>query len=186
MEPVISKLWIGSMFYNLSQLLKEPTGSTRDYEVDGSFEGPEKKIDWAQGRVQVTRTHQGFVVRAGLKVQVGLTCSRCLSQFELPFALKMEEESFPTVDLLTGKTTAPPEEAEGVIHLDDQHVLDMQDVIRQYVLTEVPIKPLCSMECLGLCPECGSNLNEEKCNCDGAPVDPRWGSLAKLLTEGRD
>ena len=90
MEPVISKLWIGSMFYNLSQLLKEPTGSTRDYEVDGSFEGPEKKIDWAQGRVQVTRTHQGFVVRAGLKVQVELTCSRSVSYTHLTLPTNRE------------------------------------------------------------------------------------------------
>lgn len=171
------------MHYNLSQLLKEPTGSTRDYEVDGSFEGPEKKIDQAQGRVQVIRTHQGFMVRAGLDVKVQLACSRCLGQFGLQFALKMEEESFPTVDMVTGKAAAPPEEAEGVIHLDDQHVLDMQEVIRQYVLTEAPIKPLCREACLGLCPECGTNLNEEKCSCEKIPSDPRWRSLAKLLTQ---
>jgi uncharacterized protein len=171
------------MYYNLSQLLKEPTGSTRDYAVHGSFEGPEKEIDWAEGKVQVIRTHQGFLVRAELKVQVVLTCSRCLNQFELLFELKMEEESFPTVDLVTGKTTFPPEEGDGVIHLDDQHVLDMEDVIRQYVLTEAPIKPLCLKRCLGLCPECGTNLNEEKCNCGEVPVDFRWEALAKLLAE---
>ena len=174
------------MNYNLSQLLKEPTGSTRDYDVDGWFEGPEKKIDRARGRVQVIRTHQGFVVRAGLDIQVELTCSRCLGQFEFQFKLEMEEESFPTVDFITGKTTAPPEEAEGVIHLDDQHVLDMQDVIRQYVLTEVPIKPLCGETCLGLCPNCGTNLNEEKCNCEESPVDPRWEGLERLLIETKN
>lgn len=174
------------MHYNLSQLLKEPTGSSRDYEVDGSFEGPEKEIDWAQGQVQVIRTHQGFVVRADLEIQVELTCSRCLGRFELKFALKLEEESFPTVDLVTGKTTDAPEEAEGVIHLDDHHVLDMQDVIRQYVLTEAPIKPLCREGCSGLCPECGANRNEGKCSCDELPVDPRWGSLAQLLMEDQE
>ena len=172
------------MYYNLSQLFKEPTGATRDYDVDGSFESPEKKIGWAQGRVKVIRTHQGFVVRADLMTRMDLTCGRCLEQFELRIALKMEEESFPTIDSVTGKTTVLPEEAEGVIHLDDQHVLDMQDVIRQYVLTEVPIKPLCCEECQGLCPECGTNLNGEKCKCEASPGDPRWGSLAKLLTEG--
>ena len=174
------------MYYNLAQLLREPTGSTRDYEVDGSFEGPENGIGRARGWVRVIRTHQGFVVRAELETQVDLTCSRCLSQFESNSTIKLEEESFPTVDPDTGKTTEPPEEAEGVIHLDDQHVLDMQEVIRQYVLTEVPIKPLCCEECLGLCPECGTNLNKEKCKCNTAPVDPRWGALAELLTERRE
>ena len=171
------------MHYNLSQLLKEHTGSTREYESVGAFEGPENEIDWAQGRVQVVRTHQGFMVRAELEVQVKLTCSRCLGEFESEFELKMEEESFPTVDLVTGKLIDPPEESEGVIHLDAQHVLDMQDVIRQYVLTEVPIKRLCREDCLGLCPKCGINLNEEKCNCKDGPIDPRWGVLANLFTQ---
>ncbi|GIS96174.1 MAG: hypothetical protein CM1200mP22_34110 [Dehalococcoidia bacterium] len=85
------------MKYNLSQLLKEPTGSTREYEVNGSFEGPENRLGWAQGRVQVFRTHHGFVVRAELETRVDLTCSRCLNQFELRSLLTMEEESFPTV-----------------------------------------------------------------------------------------
>jgi len=174
------------MYYNMAQLLKEPTGSTRDYEIDGSFEGPETGMGRAQGWARVIRTHQGFVVRAELETQVHLTCSRCLSQFELGSGLTMEEESFPTVDPATGKTTSPLEESEGVIQLDDQYVLDMQDVIRQYVLTEVPIKPLCCEECPGLCPECGTNLNKEKCKCNTAPSDPRWGFLAELLTENQE
>jgi len=62
----------------------------------------------------------------------------------------------------------------------------MAEVLRQYTITEVPIKPLCNEECLGLCPECGSSLNKEKCKCNTAPVDLRWGSLAELLTEKQD
>ena len=91
------------MYYNLAQLLKEPTGSTRDYEVDDSFVGPEHGMDRAQGWVQVIRTHAGFVVRAELETQVNLTCSRCLDQFELRSLLKMEEESDPA----TGKRQNP-------------------------------------------------------------------------------
>ena len=174
------------MYYNLAQLLKEPTGSTRDYELDGSFVGPENGIDRARGRVRVIRTHEGFLVRTELETQVRLTCSRCLDQFELRSQLKMEEESFPTIDPATGKTTERPEEAEGVIHLDAQHILDMAEVVRQYVLSEAPIKPLCCVECLGLCPECGTNLNKEKCKCNAALADPRWGALAELLPERRE
>ncbi|MCH9016913.1 MAG: DUF177 domain-containing protein [Chloroflexi bacterium] len=161
-------------------MLKEPTGATRDYEVDGSFVGPEGGMDRAQGWVRVIRTHQGVLVRAELETLVNLTCGRCIGQFELRSDLIMEKESFPTIDPATGKTTEPPEEAEGVIHLDAQHVLDMTEVLRQYVLTEVPIKPLCCEECLGLCPGCGSNLNKEKCKCNAALADPRWVSLAEL------
>ncbi len=89
-------------------------------------------------------------------------------------------------DPVTGQTIESPEEADGEIHLDDQHVLDMAEVLRQYVLTEVPIKPLCCVECLGLCPECGTNLNKEKCKCNAALADSRWGVLAELLPERRE
>ena len=174
------------MYYNLAQLLKEPTGATRDYEVDDSFVGPEGGLDRAQGWVRVIRTHQGFMVRAKLETQVNLTCSRCLGRFELQSELTMEEESIPMNDPATGQTIESPEEADGEIHLDDQHVLDMAEVLRQCVLTEVPIKPLCCVECLGLCPECGTNLNKEKCKCNAALADPRWGAMAELLPERRE
>jgi uncharacterized protein len=98
----------------------------------------------------------------------------------------MEEESFPSINPTTGRVQDLPGETDGVILLDDQQVLDMGEVLRQYVITEIPIKPLCCEKCLGLCPECGSNQNKEKCKCTAAPADPRWGALAELLTEKQD
>ena len=172
------------MYYNLAQLLKEPTGSARNYEVNDSFVGPEGGMDRAQGWVRVIRTHQGVLVRAELQTQINLTCSRCLDQFELRSELTMEEESVPIDGLETDRTTESAEEPQGEIHLDYQHVLDMAEVIRQYVLTEVPIKPLCREECPGLCPECGTNLNGEKCRCKTALADLPNSGLAESSTEG--
>jgi len=178
------------MRYNLAQLLMEPVGSTRDYDIECSSidptGGPENGTEWAQGWVRVIRTHQGVLVRAKLETEVNLTCSRCVSKFEHQLVLTVEEESFPTVDPATGRKTELPEEAECELLLDDQHVLDMDELIRQYALTEAPIKPLCHKECPGLCPECGTNLNEGKCKCKAVPMDPRWETLAKLLDEGRE
>ncbi len=174
------------MQYNLAQLFREPTGSTRDYIVDDSFIGPEDGLDRAQGWVRVIRTHEGFLVRADLETQVNMTCSRCLNWFELQSELKMEEEAYSSINPTTGRMQELPDEVDGVIVLDDQHVLDMAEVLRQYAITEVPIKPLCSEECQGLCPECGSNLNQRKCKCNTAQINPKWGSLAELLTEKQD
>jgi uncharacterized protein len=98
----------------------------------------------------------------------------------------MEEESFSKDDSETDQMIETAEETLGEIHLDDQHCLDMAEVVRQYVLATVPIKPLCCEDCSGLCPECGTNLNREKCKCNTTPVDPRWGSLAGLLTERQE
>jgi uncharacterized protein len=164
----------------------EPTGSVRTYQLDEQFEGPESSQDRASGTVEILRTHQGVLVTVSIETLVQTTCSRCLNVFQRPSSLTLEEESFPTVDPGTGKKMFPPDESEGVIHIDDRHMLDLSDVVRQYVLTDIPIKALCSENCLGLCPECGTNLNEEKCKCVTTPIDPRWGALSELLAEGRD
>lgn len=174
------------MQYNLAQLFKEPTGSTRDYVLDDSFIGPEDGLDRVQGWVRVIRTHEGFLVRAEMDTQIHLTCSRCLGSFELQANLTMEEESFPSINPMTGRMQESPDASNGIIILDDHHVLDMAEVLRQYAIIEVPIKPLCGEECLGLCPECGSNRNKEKCICNADPVDPRWSSLVDLSIEKQD
>ena len=174
------------MRYNVAQFLMEPTGSVRTYELDEPFDGPESTQDRAAGTVEILRTHQGVLVTVSIETLVQTACSRCLSVFQRASSLTLEEESFPTVDPGTGKKMFPPEESEGVIHIDDRHILDLSDVVRQYVLTDIPIKPLCSDNCPGLCPECGTNLNEEKCKCDAALVDPGWGALSELLAESQE
>jgi len=57
--------------------------------------------------------------------------------------------------------------------------LDLEPLARDAVILELPLAPLCSEACLGLCPTCGANRNTEPCAC--APtVDPRWSALDAL------
>jgi uncharacterized protein len=71
-----------------------------------------------------------------------------------------------------------PDEVETVYRLDGDQ-LDLAPLVHDACILELPLAPLCSEECLGLCPECGANRNAEACACT-APVDPRWGALAAL------
>lgn len=64
---------------------------------------------------------------------------------------------------------------------DDE--LDLEPLARDAVLLELPLAPLCAPDCLGLCPQCGINRNEEACTCE-QPVDPRWSALDALRDEG--
>ncbi len=57
--------------------------------------------------------------------------------------------------------------------------LDLEPLARDAVLLELPVAPLCGPDCLGLCPQCGVNRNEEACACE-PPSDPRWGPLDVL------
>ena len=51
----------------------------------------------------------------------------------------------------------------------------------EQISLEVPIKPLCSKDCKGLCPKCGTDLNESKCDCAARPrIDPRLAGLKEF------
>jgi uncharacterized protein len=67
----------------------------------------------------------------------------------------------------------------------EDDIVDLEPLVRDAVLLDLPLAPLCRPDCRGLCPNCGANRNEEPCACE-APRDPRWGALDVLrLPEGR-
>jgi uncharacterized protein len=169
------------MQYNVAQLLTEPTGATRSYQVEQRIIGVPEIIDKVRGKLDMMRTHQGILVHATLNIESTHTCSRCLGEFIRPSTLFIEEECFPTIDLNTGLKLSPPDIEEGELRIDDAHLLDFQEVLRQYVISDGPMKPLCNPDCTGLCQHCGINLNQARCECDAGPRDPRWSTLSALL-----
>jgi uncharacterized metal-binding protein YceD (DUF177 family) len=93
--------------------------------------------------------------------------------------MKIEEEYFPIIDVTTGVMLPAPEEP-GSFTIDDHNIMDISEALRQYTLMALPIKRLCMQDCSGLCPTCGTNLNEKKCNCT-TEIDPRWEKLNALV-----
>jgi uncharacterized protein len=168
------------MQVNVSQLLQEPIGAIRDYQVDGFVhdigDGKGYKV---RGECQLLRTQRSVLARCMLNTEVELTCSRCLSQFLYQMTLNFEEEYLPTVDAVSGAPLPLPEEAS-TFTIDEHHILDLTEAIRQYTLLAVPMKPLCREECAGLCQNCGKNLNQGTCDCPAQNLDPRWSKLTKL------
>lgn len=59
--------------------------------------------------------------------------------------------------------------------------LNVDELLREDVLLELPSKYLCADDCKGLCPKCGKNLNEGACGCDNREIDPRLEILKSLL-----
>ncbi len=172
------------MRYNVAQLLKEPIGSTRDYRLDEIFRGSERFADHVHGPLTLLKTHQGVLATAELDVEAVKVCGRCLSEYPLNLSLSIEEEFFPMLDINTGRRLSVPFGFEGA-HIDESHTMELAEVLRQYVITNSPMKPLCRPECAGLCHDCGVNLNQQKCECGEANLDPRWRDLASLLEQGR-
>ena len=169
------------MEMNVSQLLQGPIGATRKYQVSETVHIPVDDNDHlVQGEIRLLRTQRSVLVKATLHTEVELTCSRCLSLFSSPTTVNFEEEYMPTVDVASGVPLTSSEEP-GSFTIDDHHIIDLTEAIRQYALLAVPMKPLCRKDCAGLCQNCGHNLNEGPCGCPAPEVDPRWAELIELL-----
>ncbi len=168
------------MEINVSQLLKEEIGSSRKYKIDETLDIVEDKRDNAvSGEISLLRTQRGILVRAELHTELEFTCSRCLSAFRYPLDISFEEEYIQTIDVNSGlplETSGEP----GSFAIDEHHIIDLREAVRQYALLLIPMKPLCREDCAGLCPECGRNLNQGPWGCPVRTVDPRWSKLMNL------
>jgi len=170
------------MQINVSQLLKESIGSTRDYEVSEAVDIIDSN-SLVQGEVRLTHTDRGILAKGTLCTEVEATCSRCLNLFGCPLTLTIEEEYFPVTDVVSGNSLPLPDEP-GCFTIDEHHVLDLAEAIRQYALLAIPMKALCRQDCAGLCPTCGHNLNEGPCHCLPPEAESRWSGLSKLASVG--
>lgn len=102
-----------------------------------------------------------LLVRGRLAVPLSVECSRCADFF----STKLEVSSFL-------RAYAVPEGTETV---------DLTGDIREDILLNLPVSPLCSPGCKGLCPQCGKNLNQGPCSCKPKPdVGGTWSALDKL------
>jgi uncharacterized protein len=152
------------MQVNIAQLLKESIGAERSYEVDEEIDIDGREVRVA-GEIRLVRTDRGILTRGDLTAKIEIECSRCLEPFRCPVNVKFEEEFFPTIDVLSGLPLEVPEEQSGLSIIDENHVINLDEIIRQYALLSVPMKPLCKEECAGLCSTCGKNLNQGYCDC---------------------
>lgn len=124
-----------------------------------------------------------WVVQARVATRATYECSRCLTIFE--------EEIVGDMAVLYEKSAgAPPDEADALAVSGDIVLLpldageiDISDRVEEAIVLAIPMKPLCREDCRGLCPKCGIDLNQDRCNCTAEEVDTRWVALRKLIKE---
>ena len=129
---------------------------------------------------QVQRISSGEVLaRIRLQGFMAQECRRCLE----PVSVPVEEE----LDLLFAPAEDSEEVGEDAVRPLPKKggELNLADAIREEVLLSQSLLVLCKPDCKGLCPRCGTNLNESRCECSHEESDPRWDAL-RALNEERD
>jgi uncharacterized protein len=132
---------------NVTQLLKEPVGSSQSHDISGII--GEEVEGFVEGKAKVIHISQGVLVQCKLNAEVKLICSRCLDAFLCPISFTAEEEFLPISDVSGNLALSSPEQSEEFT-IDSKNILDLGELIRQYVLLNLPMKPLCRPNCPGM------------------------------------
>jgi uncharacterized protein len=174
------------MRYNVSQLLKEGVGATRRrtiagdlYDIDELNHGPIH----VEGELALVRTPKGILATGEAHMTIRQVCRRCTEPTTAEVEFDIEEEFIPSIDILTGASLPITDEDEPELVIDEHHILNMTEVLRQYVVVASTSARLCSPTCKGLCATCGASLNTEQCDCKQDAIDPRMSVLAQLLDD---
>lgn len=166
------------MRINVAQLLKEPIGSSRTYQIEESLDTGD--VSSVKGEVKLVRTDRGIMVSGVMSANVKGICSRCLKAIDYQVKYDFAEESLPNTGISECLASS---DQPCYIAIDDSQEIDLSEVVYQYALLSIPAKPLCGQECAGICPNCGLDLNQGTCRCSSEAYDERWSKLIRLGKE---
>jgi len=132
--------------------------------------------------VTVTRMQEDVLAVGTTSTMAIAECSRCLE--DVPTALHGEFEALyvPDTGRFAKRMNHPDFAGSGQrVSFYSELTVDLSDEIRQSVLLELPMKPLCRLDCAGLCPRCGANLNDGPCTCKPEASESPWDALRNLI-----
>ncbi|MCB0070808.1 MAG: DUF177 domain-containing protein [Caldilineaceae bacterium] len=195
-----------TMQYNVAQLLMEPIGSTRTYEMVEQIDDLDDELEPLGplvGSVHFLRIPSGVLVTGELSTAMQVSCNRCLFPIALPVRFEIEESFRPLTEVATGRYIRP-DEFQGedddledpALLINEQHILDLSEVIRQNIWVAMPMVPGCNWEGAGQCPNLQQHLSELSGLALGPgdkeqaeipdEIDPRWAALLQLRGDDDD
>lgn len=158
---------------NVGFIAQQSIGYSRDFQFAIPILILEADLTLSEfmGTLTVSRTSEGLLFRGNFRAYVDASCGRCLGDFKHLLTTEFTE--------LYVFLSHAQEDSELIYPEDGQ--VDLEPIIREYLLLELPINPICKPGCQGLCPICGNNLNFDTCDHGSDPIDPRMSVLRTLL-----
>jgi len=157
---------------NTVELLRRP-GDHRDLDVTlpfSTFDAADERVEPdapVHLQVRLDAMNDGVAVTGTITFGWHGTCRRC--------ATDTSGEIVAEVDERYEEHGTDPDAFEF-----DGIQLDLEPMVREVVLLEAPATPLCTPDCRGLCPVCGTDLNTGSCTCDAPATDSPWSALDQL------
>ena len=131
----------------------------------------------AAGKVEMVGGSRGEIrVKGHLSVAMEADCDRCLEPARFPIDSDFELFYTPVTEGPVNEEVAI-DASEAEIGFYEGDGIELNDVLREYVLLTLPMQRVCRQDCKGICPVCGQNRNLKDCACQAVPLDDRWAAL---------
>ncbi len=130
--------------------------------------------------LKVEKRHKEVFIKGIVSGEIMLQCSRCLKDYPMPIRTLIEVTYHP-IEELNKEELIELKKDEMEVDFYKEGLIDTENIIRDQILLNIPMKPLCNENCKGFCPVCGNDLNESDCGCKKEEIDPRFETLQTLL-----
>lgn len=173
------------MLIQLSELFS-PEGKEKTYTPDMDmtvYHGPDGNYELAAKEPVLLRIvnlgNRRFYLEGKTALALTIPCSRCLD----PVQVEMGLDLVRTLDCNELKQ----EDAEiGEQPYLKGSLLDVDQLVCDEIILNLPMKVLCGESCKGICNRCGANLNHETCDCDNGPSDPRMAVIQDIFKKFKE
>ncbi len=168
------------MFLDLTTIRQPETPVDRTLPAD-TFPPDDALRLVAPARLVATlhKDDPSYRLEGRVTTEIELTCSRCAEPYTMPVDGAFSLRYLPQA-LAGDKNEDPDTDPTTAFYADDR--IDLGQVVREQCYLAMPMKPLCSPDCQGLCSQCGINLNTERCQCAPQWQDPRLAVLQTLAS----
>jgi uncharacterized protein len=180
------------MFFEIKDLELHPIEFAEKFEpgvIDLGADYRQVMPIESSGRADLVEEHHGkhkiiqdIRIQGRLATRLELSCARCLEpvmqdvkrEFDLLYRPQGADAGRDEMSVTDAEAEISYYEGEGIL---------LDDVVREQVLLAAPLKVTCREDCKGLCPLCGTNLNQEQCSCAVAQEEPRWAALKEIRSK---
>jgi uncharacterized protein len=180
------------MFFEIEDLELHPVEFAEKFEpgvIDLGADYRQVTPIESSGRAELVEEHHGkhkiiqdIRIQGQLATRLELSCARCLEpvmqdvkrEFDLLYRPQGADAGRDEMSVTDAEAEISYYEGEGIL---------LDDVVREQVLLAAPLKVTCREDCKGLCPMCGTNLNQEQCSCATAQEEPRWAALKEIRSK---
>ena len=174
------------MIVDLSQIQQEP--KTYHLNLPPDWWEPDVPNDQVQGlygpvvaRLTIERVGKRFLVSGTISTVLKLQCDRCLGLYSKGLEGKFQLFLEPMAGALESEEEVELVEDDMGIDLLPREEVDLEGIVKEQIYLSLPMKTLCKEDCLGLCPVCGTDLNQGQCTCHMSKGHPAFMELKKLL-----